>query len=505
MKSSNTSETHFDTIQEESSRELLSCGRCGTIYVSRSQLEHHLATDCGKIKNYVCHCGSRYLTEASLNQHKISHDGSKKFLCDFCGKSFLSKGQLKIHERTHTNDKPFGCGICNKRFAYRESLITHSSIHTGIKPYECQLCKKTFSCIGNLLKHRRTRPDTCGLEKYSEVKKIAPRPMTKNLPIPTIIERKSTKNDKKLRNSKQKTMETSSNDEISSETITLMSTALMSFVEGDDPDEQITFIVTDNYDTNDEDAIIVQNDDVSMVNEAENDVKSEISSYVSVEESSFACQLCPKIYKSSKIMINHLRKEHNIHLKDTVLQKIQHSIKPVTQNIPENTPKDPKSHICSKCKRSFSSRTILTDHERSNCGTKPVYVCDICNKGYHSAGSLKTHKTVHTGELKFVCQYCGQTFRTAGQVKIHARKHTGEKPYKCDKCEKSFGHRESLLTHESVHTGVKRFMCKCGQRFSCISNLKAHRRSHKDKCGKFPLVTKPVVTIEGVSPRNLNK
>lgn len=80
-----------ESIEEESTRELLACGRCDHVYISSNQLKNHLETDCGKIKNFVCHCGNRYLTEASLNQHKIVHEGQKKFLCDFCGKSFLSK------------------------------------------------------------------------------------------------------------------------------------------------------------------------------------------------------------------------------------------------------------------------------------------------------------------------------------------------------------------------------------------------------------------------------
>lgn len=60
-------------------------------------------------------------------------------------------------------------------------------------------------------------------------------------------------------------------------------------------------------------------------------------------------------------------------------------------------------------------------------------------------------------------------------------------------CPKSFAYRESLLTHVSQHTGLKRFMCPaCGCRFSCITNLQAHRKSHINTCGQVPLVTKPV-------------
>lgn len=53
--------------------------------------------------------------------------------------------------------------VCGKGFCHRQSLITHSTLHTGIKPFQCESCGSSFSCIGNLLKHRKTRADTCGL------------------------------------------------------------------------------------------------------------------------------------------------------------------------------------------------------------------------------------------------------------------------------------------------------------------------------------------------------
>lgn len=123
------------------------------------------------------------MTQNTLNAHKLIHKGEKKHLCNFCGKSFLSKGQLKVHERSHTKEKPFKCLVCSKAFAYRESLVTHSTLHTGIKPYLCEACGNRFSCVGNLQKHRKTRPDTCGLPIYGKNTKAAPRASAKSIEI----------------------------------------------------------------------------------------------------------------------------------------------------------------------------------------------------------------------------------------------------------------------------------------------------------------------------------
>lgn len=162
--------------------------------------------------------------------------------------------------------------------------------------------------------------------------------------------------------------------------------------------------------------------------------------------------------------------------------------------------------------KKFASNYALIYHENSDCGRSPKYKCDDCGKFYHSAGSLKSHRLIHTGEMAYACNTCGKAFRNKGQLKIHSRCHSGERPYACDYCEKSFAHRESLLTHTSLHTGRKRFLCQgCNLRFSCISNLQAHRRSHKTSCGLLPIITKPInwttdsVQQKEATDANINK
>ncbi|XP_053695016.1 zinc finger protein 431-like [Sabethes cyaneus] len=157
--------------------------------------------------------------------------------------------------------------------------------------------------------------------------------------------------------------------------------------------------------------------------------------------------------------------------------------------------KEPKkfSHVCQKCGKFFNARLAAHDHERSDCGRSPVYTCELCLKGFHSMSSLKNHYTVHTNELPYSCQYCGKNFRTGGQVKIHERVHTGEKPFVCTYCSKGFSHRESYHTHLSLHTGIKRYMCSgCAMRFTCVSNLQAHKKSHKTTCGTVPNASRVV-------------
>lgn len=107
--------------------------------------------------------------------------------------------------------------------------------------------------------------------------------------------------------------------------------------------------------------------------------------------------------------------------------------------------------------RNFNTRVALSDHERSNCGKNPIYRCQYCDKNYNSAGSLKTHLTIHTAELNYCCTFCAKKFRTKGQLTVHNRSHLNIKAFKCkfENCNSEFAYRESLLTHLSKSIDIK--------------------------------------------------
>lgn len=206
------------------------------------------------------------------------------------------------------------------------------------------------------------------------------------------------------------------------------------------------------------------------------------------------CPCCSKYYETEEEAREHAMEQHRDRLECSVCDKVFKEPEGLTGHIKYfhrgHKMSKHSTHVCPKCGKQFSTRTAVTDHERSNCGKNPLYQCEVCMKNFHSSTSLKNHYTLHTDEFPFSCQYCGKSYRTNGQVKVHERSHTGEKPFACDFCQKSFAHRESLHTHRSLHTGIKRFMCSgCGSRFTCISNLQAHRRSHRTTCGSVPNVT----------------
>ncbi|KAL5279740.1 hypothetical protein ACFFRR_004001 [Megaselia abdita] len=190
------------------------------------------------------------------------------------------------------------------------------------------------------------------------------------------------------------------------------------------------------------------------------------------------CELCDKFLLNPDALTTHRRSIHE-------------------GRVPERKINRERNLVCGKCGKRFGSRTYLDNHERSDCGTNPIYKCTVCGKGFSTAGILKTHQLLHKDDTPFICHICGKPFKVQSQYKTHIRiRHTDEKPFKCELCPKAYPYRQSLFCHMTVHTGFKRFRCQgCEGRFTCISNLQAHRKAHPETCGQLPLDSKPVMRL----------
>lgn len=76
--------------------------------------------------------------------------------CRFCGKSFTKDCFLIRHVQTsHKGQKAFKCLKCNKEFDQRHRLILHVRIHTGEKPFSCDFCGKAFIQNSSRIVHMR--------------------------------------------------------------------------------------------------------------------------------------------------------------------------------------------------------------------------------------------------------------------------------------------------------------------------------------------------------------
>lgn len=112
----------------------------------------------------------------------------------------------------------------------------------------------------------------------------------------------------------------------------------------------------------------------------------------------------------------------------------------------------------------------------------PLHVCSICKKGFTSLPYLRKHLRSHSGERPFTCTICYKHFLCSSHLTIHLRTHTGERPYACSTCGKRFTQQSSLKTHQSVHSGLRPYSCShCGKSYTLMHHLKRHMGTH-EKC-----------------------
>ncbi|XP_070174800.1 histone-lysine N-methyltransferase PRDM9-like [Littorina saxatilis] len=137
-----------------------------------------------------------------------------------------------------------------------------------------------------------------------------------------------------------------------------------------------------------------------------------------------------------------------------------------------------RRHVCDVCNKAFTQAGSLKRHKVIHTG-ETQFVCDVCNKAFTQAGDLKRHNVIHTGETQFVCDVCNKAFTLAGNLKRHNVIHTGEKQFVCDVCNKAFTQASILKRHNVIHTGEKQFVCDvCNKAFTRAGHLKRHNVIH---------------------------
>ena len=165
----------------------------------------------------------------------------------------------------------------------------------------------------------------------------------------------------------------------------------------------------------------------------------------------FRCLACNEILKHK----DEHRKLHDRNQRPMVCHlcgKISKSLETYLKHLMLHKEKDMKlDQRCNICDKSFLTAVSLKNHIRTHSDARP-YICDSCGKGFKKTSALSRHKLIHLPTKPMICPYCGKGFNNESNLRGHLRIHTGEKPYKCDICDAAFTHNISLKSHKkSVH------------------------------------------------------
>ena len=106
-------------------------------------------------------------------------------------------------------------------------------------------------------------------------------------------------------------------------------------------------------------------------------------------------------------------------------------------------------YCCSFCSYKSKNKSLMTTHIQIHSSVNS-FQCEICQKCYSSASSLRIHERIHFGKKPYKCyecNFCNSSFTTVSDLKHHLRTHSGRKPYKCNICNSSFSRKQNLDFH----------------------------------------------------------
>ncbi|XP_068164210.1 zinc finger protein 37-like isoform X2 [Antennarius striatus] len=137
-----------------------------------------------------------------------------------------------------------------------------------------------------------------------------------------------------------------------------------------------------------------------------------------------------------------------------------------------------RSYLCDVCCKMYLTSKQLQIHMRTHTNDKP-YRCGECGKGFITKGPLTIHMRVHTGETPYHCPDCGWSFKRKANLDNHMRVHSGSKPFVCGICGKACARKTYLTVHMRTHNGERPYKCiLCDKAFTQSHCLKTHMRTH---------------------------
>jgi len=106
---------------------------------------------------------------------------------------------------------------------------------------------------------------------------------------------------------------------------------------------------------------------------------------------------------------------------DILKNFIHNSCTPVSQVVHRSEME--KSHVCTRCGKSFKTKQRLRAHEFRHSGAKP-FACRSCGGAFPDRGGLSKHiRTVHASRAQFACPSCGKTANRLDNLRVHMRTH----------------------------------------------------------------------------------
>ncbi|XP_066443254.1 oocyte zinc finger protein XlCOF7.1-like isoform X2 [Eleutherodactylus coqui] len=138
----------------------------------------------------------------------------------------------------------------------------------------------------------------------------------------------------------------------------------------------------------------------------------------------FSCSECKKCFLSMAELVSH----QGLHIAEKLLQSGTHVFTTAIVHAPQVPPVKHKLLTCSKCERTFYTKSSLVGHMKTHWGKvnhlkNETFKCDQCGKCFSSKSLLHVHSRLHFGDRPYACSTCGERFMRNSGLGRHQRKH----------------------------------------------------------------------------------
>ncbi|XP_075686999.1 zinc finger protein 646 [Rhinoderma darwinii] len=452
----------------------------------------------------------------SLSQHE-GETGFywRPFRCEVCGRSYRHAGSLINHKQTHKTGI-FRCSICQKRFFNLMAMKNHNRIHFELKRHKCLDCGKAFRLRKQLETHQRIHRQRASGRKLgrrnrrSRFRRFAQGHPQKSLrPVSSegsAVNKVIVAGKKRSFHAKRQ-MDPDSRPYQCEECGRSYRHAgsLFNHKKSHKTGQYHCTICDKTY---------------SNLMALKNHQRTHY------EAKRHPCSQCGKTFKWKRQLFRHQlvhvqegsqsdsqilsgteesktiddRQEENSTAGDKISGFNDEDVSNGADHNDDSSSLEPvcdtlESHECKEAGDSAAKESTYTENQEQR-----PYRCDVCDRSYLHASSLRTHKSTHErGNYK--CYVCRREFLNPITLRSHLRTHSAEKHFQCVDCGQIFLSSEELISHSTVHTGENSFHClTCNRGFSCPLTLRHHQRTHKLLSSPSSLQVSPTPT-----PRNEKK
>ena len=187
------------------------------------------------------------------------------------------------------------------------------------------------------------------------------------------------------------------------------------------------------------------------------------------------CDICKQKFKSTKSLLNHLSKFHNILLKcKHCTEQFANYEKLMSHK--QEMHKSLLKYQCKKCERGYQIKSAFEEHSLE-CGLDKEYYCQKCGNKFTSKKNLYDHNSKVHAEGSFECKECGKYFTNKVYlIRHHKNAHLNSDRCSCHICGKSLANTLLLDRHiKAIHEKLKDYQCShCEYESSDPKLLKSH-------------------------------